>query len=464
VNLNAVPLDGGKAEMTELEISRRLIQFAVETKYEDIPEDVIEFTKALTMKTVAAMVAGADKPSGQKLATLIRNRKLPEKFGVIGSNFKTSQWEAILLNAFLGHASELEDDRWTTNIHAGESWDITVIPPLFSFAESLRLTGKALLEAIALGLEVHTRSAFTKVGTKDMLMITSALGSAVGIAKAMGLGIEETASATGLALSGNPLTKVNYGTDAHFFESALMALQGAIAAEMAKEGMTGNPNIALYMANYGGQDAPPETMIEDLGKHWVLKEIWVKKYPCCFHTHRQIDTLIDLIKEHGISYKDVEAVEVDITRGEDSVNRPEPKTEGDLQFSLTHVLACAILDGDVKLEHFNPGAIDDPRLKEARSKVKQILDPTMPASKWVDPARVTVKMKDGRELSRERRHIIGSPEEPLTMQQIRELYAKFTRNVLPEDYISRTANILINLESLPNIDELMDMLVFCSKR
>lgn len=62
------------------------------------------------------------------------------------------------------------------------------------------------------------------------------------------------------------------------------------------------------------------------------------------------------------------------------------------------------------------------------------------------------------------RTIAGSLEEPLTMEQIRGLYVKFTNGILPDGYISETADALMNLESLPNVDRLTDMLVFCDKQ
>ena len=60
----------------EKEIGRRLAEFAVETKFEDIPKEVIEFTKGLTLKTVAGMLVGSKKPSGQKMTELIKQQPL----------------------------------------------------------------------------------------------------------------------------------------------------------------------------------------------------------------------------------------------------------------------------------------------------------------------------------------------------------------------------------------------------
>lgn len=437
------------------EIATRLAKFVAETKYSEIPREVIDFTKGLTMKTVAGMVAGSRKPSGKKMAKIIRNHELAKEVQVIGCGFKTSLWEAIFLHAFFAHASELEDDRF----NGGVFWDITVVPLLFPLAEKLKLSGKALTEALAVGLEAGTRACLFSAEHLGLFIVPGAVGPAAAAARALGLDAKETTSALGLAMSGVPLAIVNFGTDAHFSESSLHSLQGIMAAEMAKEGLAGNPDLATYLSSFLGKtNVAPEKIVEDLGKRWVLRDIWIKKYPCCFFNHRQIDALIELKKQHNLTYDQVDTIEVHIGPPEQICDRPDPKTEGDLQFSLQHVLATAMLDGDVNLGHFNIDAIADGRLKEARSKVKVIFYPDWPARFGEMPAHVTIVTKDGKQLSGERMYPIGSPKEPLTLEQVKQLYAKFTRGILSDDQIKTTTNALSNLENLDNVEGLMDIL------
>lgn len=440
----------------EKEIGLRLAEFAVETKYSDIPKEVLEFAKVLTLKTVSGILAGSAKPSGRKMAGLIRSQKFPEEVGVMGSRFKTALWGAVLLHPYFAHVSELEDDRF----NGGIAWDITVIGLLFPLAEKLGLSGKALLESIALGLEVHSRTTLFGAEHLGQVMIPGAAGPAVGAARALGLGVKETAAALGLAMSGVPQAIQSFGTDAHYFESGLQSLQGVIAAEMAKIGLAGNPDIATYLSTYLGKErVAPEKMVADLGRHWVFCEIWVKKYPCCFLLHRQIDSVLELKRQHNLSYEEVKTIEVHASPADKICDRPDPKSEADLQFSFQNVLSAAMLDGDVNLRHFTEEAVGDRRLKEARSKVKFILYPDLSSTILVAPARVVVKMKDGREFSRERIYPIGHPKEPLTTEQLRGLYAKFCQGILPEKNISRTADMIFNLESLSNVKELINLLV-----
>ena len=445
----------------EKDISTQLVEFAAGTKYKDLPPEVIEFAKCLTLKTIAGTLAGSTKPSGRKMAEVIRNQKLPKEAKVLGGGFKTSTWMAIFLNGYFSHASELEDDRYVYGI----SWDITLIPLLLSLAEKLGLSGKKYLEALAVGLEVHARTCSFSADHLGLYLIPGAAGPAIGAAKALGLRAKETAAAFGLGMSGVPLSMTNLGTDAHYFESALMSFQGIMVAEMAKAGLGGNPDVATYLTNYLGKErVDPEKMVQDLGKRWVFREIQVKKYPCCIALHRQIDSVLELKKEYDLSFDDIEWIEVQSRRkGDKRCDRPEPKSENDLQFSFQHTLAAALLDGDVNLDHFTPEAVMAPRLKAARSRVKFIPAPEHISGDRLgdamdDSAYVVIKTKDGRALAKEKQYALGHFRDPLSVEQFKELYRKFTRGILAEKNIPRTAEAILNLEKVKNVKEVIDLL------
>jgi 2-methylcitrate dehydratase PrpD len=259
------------------------------------------------------------------------------------------------------------------------------------------------------------------------------------------------------------MATLSFGTDAHYFESSCHCLTAMIAGEMAKEGMTGNFDIAKYLSDMIGKDkVDPALMVKDLGKEWVLHNIWIKKYPCCFLNHRAIDILLDLKKKHKLSYEDVESIELRISPGDESCNRPEPKTLGDLQFSFQHIMGCAMLDGDVNYKHIDPDILYDPAYVNARSKVKIVNDPSLSKYKLYMEALANVKitMKNGKIYSGERQYPIGSFKEPLTMDHFKSLYLKFTNKVLSKEQAEYTCQALLHLEELNDIQELMDIFTF----
>jgi len=436
-------------------IASQLAKFVVQTSYPEIPKEVVNFIKGLVLKTVAGTLAGSATPSGRKMSGILKSRKLREDAGIIGCGFKTSLWDAVFLNAYLAHASELEDDSFV----GGVSWDITVIPLLLPLAEHLRMSGKKLIEALAVGLETHTRTCSFPTERFGVVVFPGAVGPAAAGAKAFGLDLEKTVSALGLAMSGAGISLLNLGTDAHFLESALQSLQGIMAAEMAKEGMTSNPDIGQYLSNFlGKENINPEKMVLDLGQVWQFRNIGIKKYPCCFFTHRQIDVVLELKKEHNLLFEDIEKIEVHASPADEWCNRPEPQSLGDLQFSFQHLLGAAMLDGDVNFDNVDADILLDPRYKEARSKIEVIIHPDRSPVLVQAPAEVIIRKKDGKIFSGQRMFTIGSLQEPLSVEQYIELYSKFTKGILTNEQIEKSVEAILNLEQLNDVIGLMDLL------
>lgn len=440
-------------------IDVQLARFAVDTKYSDIPEDMVMFAKHLALKCVADIVAGASMPASRKLAALVRARNTPGDAGVVGYGFRSSLWDAVFLNAFFAHAAELEDDAFQNAdyLPSGASWTITVGPLLLSVAEKLRLSGKDLILALVVGLEVHRRTCLSHTLHRGIMLGPGAMGPAVAASKALGLNIDQTLAAMGLATSAPFIAMANYGTDAHFFESALQSMQGVIAAEMAKQGMIGKPDLAAYLYGLlGKEEVDVKAMGADLGSRWLAKDFWIKKYPCSFGAHCAADLAIELREQHDLPYQEVETIEVST-----ALDFPQPRTIEQAQVSVQHVLAVAICDGDVNLSHFTEEALVDPVYEQVRSKVRIVAPPELETRRLFDrPERVVIRMKDGREFSGERSYPIGSYKEPLSEQQVRDLYRKYTAGVLSANQIESTADAILSLEKLNDIEELMDILTF----
>ena len=125
-----------------------------------------------------------------------------------------------------------------------------------------------------------------------------------------------------------------------------------------------------------------------------------------------------------------------------------------------------MLAGDVTLKHFTPDAVVDPLLREARSKVKFSVGSAHVSGNLAEAtsdyrnaaARVVIKTKNNKEVSGERKYALGHPEDPLTMEQFRELYLKFTEGILSDKDILASAEMILNLEKLANLTELMRIL------
>jgi len=78
----------------------------------------------------------------------------------------------------------------------------------------------------------------------------------------------------------------------------------------------------------------------------------------------------------------------------------------------------------------------------------------------IESVRLEVRLKDGRKLTGERAKVLGSPEEPLTLDQVKQIYRKYVRGSLSEEQIEWTIEAILNMEDLSDLDQLIDVLTF----
>ena len=119
------------------------------------------------------------------------------------------------------------------------------------------------------------------------------------------------------------------------------------------------------------------------------------------------------------------------------------------------------MDGDVTLAHMTEEALDNPTYQQAVAKVKQTVPPEL-SREWTAPFShmdgLKIHMKDGRVFSGERRYPIGSPREPLTNEQVKNLFQKFVSGIYSPKEIDTITHSVLNLEKLDDLGEVMDLL------
>ncbi len=431
-------------------MSQDLAEFVASLKYEQLPPEVVEFAKSLILKTVAGVLAGMDCSNTQKLLKNIQSRELPGEVSILGTGRRTSAWEGVLLNAFAAHASELED---VAIPEGGCSWDVTVIPLLLTLADKTSMSGKALIEATVAGLEAHYRTClpFETMHLGQSLPTTAGMGCAAAAAKAYGLDADQITAAMGFALSGSAITEASLGTDAHFLESALHSFQGMIGADMARMGMSSNPDLTSYK-DMLSKTVTLDDAMADLGTHWFFQEMWVKKYPNSISIHRQLDAFFEIMDEYNLGAEDIDTVEVIAGPEDAGCDNPSPVTAGEKQFSFQHAIGVAMANGELNVRDFFDGTVTDPNILGARGKVCVTIQPvaetTGPVRYMSRPTTVVVRTKAGVEHAKVRMSVIGSTDEPMTRSQFNAVFEQFTKHHLSPEKIHNFQNMIWKLEDV----------------
>ena len=324
-------------------------------------------------------------------------------------------------------------------------------------------TGKEIIELIVIGYEVASRTALTCLEAMRrgfaIAPIFGCLGAAAMTARVLKLGVHETAMAISLAASQSGGIITQTGTAAHLYEAGTCQRNGISAAMLAKEGLTGQPNIiecpnGLCDAVTGVRD--PEL---HLGK-FRIRDVGIKKYPCCFIQMHIIDTVRGLVKEQKLSADDVENIQIDLHAGFLRLVRYHHPSDSEFaRFSLPHTIATCFLSEKSFLDSYSDEAAQDPKYHEFREKVTIV-----PHADWDvggisgREIPVRVKMKDGTEYKR----MCPPTDEPLVVsdEELREKYDSSATILLSQKQADEAAKLILALEEVKDVTQIMDIVTF----
>ncbi|MFH1382112.1 MAG: MmgE/PrpD family protein [Chloroflexota bacterium] len=447
-----------------MKLAETFAKFITETEFRDVDQSVIEHIKKLTLKQVMGMLVGSAAPTARKVIRYAKDNLGRPECGVYGCGFRTDVAQAALLNGFFGHASEMEDDQFP----GGGISDVTTWPALLTAAEKCKLSGQETIVALYVGQEMQNRIAMWAAPGTDAIGICNLpfigiYGATSCCAKAYELTEEQVKAALGLAMVQGLGYIHTWGTDAHFWESATVCRNAILNAIMAKNGMTSNPVIekCLDMLTGGDKKLKFNKMVAGLGRPpFYTNTTWIKKWGFCFFTHNFVDVLADLMRQNKLKYKDIAEVTVHFDELRFVVDRAEPKDAEDSRFSTQHILAYQMVHGECDLGTCTETALHDPRIAEARKKVKVVYHPEFPKMYFSGEGRLDVMLKNGKTLTGAMDQPYGGPKYPLTIGQAVDIYRKYCRGILSDAQIERSKDIILNMENEPDLQELFDICAF----
>src|SRR4030095_3992939 len=365
--------------------TEKIAGFIVDTGYEDIPRDAVEKAKRTALDCLGAALAGAVEPVSHAITGYVTKLGGPSQASVFGAGLKVSVQDAAMANGVIAHALDYDD----CGVKIGHP-SVLVLPAVLSLGEHLGASGRDLLAAYIVGLEVEGKLALHA----DFKLMQARLnhqtwygsiGAAAACAKLLKLDVAKTKMALGIAGNSACGLSANHGSMAGAMGAGNACRNGVIAALMAQAGITANPNIiegknGFYDTLVGPGHYDAERMADGLGKPFYIESpgISLKMYPSCYHTHRALDGVFQLLDEHQLKNKDIAPVAVGTAeRALRVLASSEPATPYQAKFSMPHCIAAAVVDHQVTLETFTDRKLNDRNIVEARKKV-QLSFPNVP--------------------------------------------------------------------------------------
>src|SRR5262249_32787252 len=146
-----------------------------------------------------------------------------------------------------------------------------------------------------------------------------------------------------------------------------------------------------------------------------------KPYPCGGLTHTAIYATIRMRDERNIRADMIERIDVQVP--EDTAAPliyRIPKTGLEGKFSMGYLIARALIDGKITLDTFTDDAVRNPAVLQLLEKVEMKADPSLQSgADGSRPAAVVIKLKNGMIETLAQKFPKGSPQVPMTSDELR---------------------------------------------
>lgn len=328
---------------------------------------------------------------------------------------------AALINGTAAHAAEVDDSFRDAMYHPGAA----TIAAALAAGHDIGATGLQFLRGVVLGYEVSTRIGVV-MGRPHYKFwhSTGTVGTFGAAAAAAGLlALDEPAFAHALATAATFAAGLQQAFRMDSMSKPLHAGRaaeaGLLAAQLAGRGLTGSLDVLDGEAGLGRamSTGPDWTHIgATLGQDFHITRLTFKNHIGCGHTFAAIDGALELQRMHGIEAKDIARVRIATYRPAlDIACYQSPGTANEARFSLTYVVATALVHGSVRLAAYEPARLGDPATRALMERISVAVDPGLDAAfPGQRSARIEIHMRDGRVLSHLQPNRKGDPEQPLT--------------------------------------------------
>lgn len=459
--------------------SSKLAAYATQLKFSDLPAEVIQQAKLLTLHVLAVSLAGRETEQGGSAIALARGMGGDSSEATIwGSEQRVSAVQAAFANGTLADVLDWEDCSWTGHPSAG------AIPAAFAAAEKSAASGQEYLTAIVAGYEVYQRIAMAVQPTHETYMksgwgLTSWQIFAASVTAAKLLVQNETQMRQAIGISGVMTPIVNRKiqldrSDMYHYQHGLTARDGIVSAEIARSGINGLEDVLDGDHGYWvtiSDQCDWEWLDKGLGDEFLVMQTLFKRWPVNMWVQQFLDMTDDIRRTETFDIADIEAITVTPDfRKTKGASRMIIRTDGylgttDAQFSIPFCIARYLTDPNPGAHWFTSESLKEPRVLELAAKVDARGEMTSPlgafalfqAGDYVR-ASVEISLKGGRSIRRETHFPKGHPQNRMGVDELSDIFRHAAAKSLSGGRIDQTIDAVLNLDKADNLDVLAGLL------
>lgn len=440
--------------------SRALAEFAVGLTYDGIPREVVDRAKDCVIDTAAACIFGAELPWSKTVIEFAKRNSAAGDCSVLGTPTKVRAPFACLSNGATAHAFELDClCEPSVGIHPSAALAV----PAMAVSQGRKKSGKELIAAVVAGYEVlyrigdAARHSIEKNGFHSPGVV-GPFGTAVVVGRMFEIDAGQMANAFGIAgsTSSGLMEFSKTGGMVKRLHLGRAAEGGFMAAVLARDGYTGPEGVLegkFGFLNTFCTDGDPVRLTKSLGTDWHVMKNKIKRYACHSTAQVPVTLALDLRQKHGVSGDDI--AKISIAANEKTVSQHAIHEPNDLtmaQYSVPFCVATAFYRDPLDPRIFSEETLNDPKIR-ALCKGAHIELLKSSSGYLSQTCRVTVKLKNGKELTAEGHDHKGTPTMPLTHDELRAKFLKLTSHKDPKK-AERLFEQLSEMEKLKDFSKL----------
>ncbi|MFT5658815.1 MAG: 2-methylcitrate dehydratase PrpD [Gammaproteobacteria bacterium] len=434
-----------------------LTEFSHRLKFDDIPDETLYFVKRCLLDLIGVAAAGSATP----LSSIIREHAA-NHFGagqksaqLLFDARRVSPVGAALANATTIDSMDAHDGLKPVKGHIG----CGVFPALLAFTQAEnKMDEKEFLTQLLIGYELGARAGLALHRTACDYHTSGAwvtIACAAMGARALGLSVQQTREAIGIAEYHGPRSQMMRAIDAPTMVkdgSGWGAMVGVSAAYLAESGYTGAPALTVEADDVADIWA-------DLGQRWYINEQYFKAYPVCRWAQPAVEATLTLCREHSLTADMIETIEVITFHEGKRLATALPETTEQAQYSLPYPVAAALVYGELGPDQVSQSALSNPEVQRLASSMMLLEDDAYNA---VFPerriARVVINTKSGSRFESAATEARGDPEAHLSDAEIRQKFHRFSHPVIGSSKAGEIETAIDNLGGGNQLDHLIKLI------
>ena len=459
-------------------VTKYVAEFTVNTKYSDIPAEAIDLGKKSILDGLGLAICGSVAETWPLLQRYVQALGIKNgEAQVLGTSSRLPERFAALANGVAIHVNDYDD----TQLAAGADRvygllthpTVCVLPAALSLAEGSRVSGRDLMLAYHIGVEIeckiaeaisprHYEDGFHTTGTCGVF------GSAAACARLRNFNLAQTLTTLGIAGSQASGLRENFGTMMKPFHAGHSAESGVLSADLAALGWSATDQILEsprgFFHAYGGS-YDPAVLMQKLGKPWTLMSpgVSIKPFPSGSLTHPGMSELLRLIRKNDIKAAEVESIDVGTSRNmPNTLIHHNPTTGLQAKFSMEFCMAILLIEGKAGLNEFTDAVVNRSDVREMMGRIHFAADPEAEKAGYDKMTTfITVRLKDGRSLTGRADFAKGSPADPMSYDEVANKFrdcAAFAK--WPSE---KTEAIVKSVRDLENVNEVRTLCALAGK-